>query len=143
MLLALSLAPKDIVIVVLAVIAVVAVVGLFYRIDTKIEDRRKTVAQLSKVLMDEGFERASKICDNYVVGDYDGFLAELRALVQDLLDKETRLDVLRKPFEKQLAGALKDPERREKVLKALAAATEVAKITGGVVSVASTAVGAV
>lgn len=116
-LLALSLAPKDVVIIVLGCLVVVAGVGLLYRVDTKIEKRRQTVAELSKILVQEGFDRGASIADKYVIGDYDGFVHELRALVQDLLNPESRLAVLQKHFMKQLANALADPERREKVFK--------------------------
>ena len=117
---ALILSPLQITCVVLAVIAVAAVVGLLFRVDDKIERRRKMAADAAKVLAEEGFELSAEACNQYAIGDYSGFVGTLRELVRQLLNPETRLALLRKPFRKQLVSALKDEEERTWVLKTIA-----------------------
>lgn len=118
-LLALSLTTEQVVIVILACIAGAAIVGLLKRVDNRIEARRLASADLAGVLVEEGYDRVADLARKYSVGDYDGFAHALKALVAELLNKETRMALLVKPFEKQLANALKDPERREKIRRAI------------------------
>ena len=98
----------------------VYVVGLLFRVDDKIERRRKMAADAAKVLAEEGFELSAEACNQYAIGDYSGFVGTLRELVRQLLNPETRLALLRKPFRKQLVSALKDEEERTWVLKTIA-----------------------
>lgn len=113
--------------IVLGVIAAIAVIAWFFRLDDKIERRRKMAGDLAGVLREEGYDQCSEVATCYSVGDYSGFLQGLRHLVQQLLNPSTRMALLAKPFEKQLANALKDPEKllalKKRVDAAMPAAT--------------------
>lgn len=116
-LVALVLGGKEIAIVVLAVVAAVALVRLFFRVDDRIEARRKQAADLAAVLKEEGYDQCADVAAAYSIGDYTGFAGDIRRLVVQLLNSETRLALLRRPFYKQLSRALLDAEDYPKVLK--------------------------
>ncbi|HUU23461.1 MAG TPA: hypothetical protein VM389_13095 [Phycisphaerae bacterium] len=117
MLFGLILSPIQIAVVVLAVIAVVAVIMLLSIGVERVRTRRKLATDAAKVLMEEGFEMCAEACSQYGVGDYPSFFGTLRELVRQLLNPETRVMLLRKPFRKQLVAALDRDEDREWVLK--------------------------
>ena len=119
---ALALSGLQITCVVLAVIAVVAVISLLFRIDDKVEKRRKMAGDLAGVLKEEGYDHCAEVATAYSVGDYSGFFQGLRHLVQELLNPNTRMALLAKPFLKQFENALKDPEKRADLRKKLDAA---------------------
>jgi hypothetical protein len=135
MLFALVLNPLQIACVVLAVLVIALGVPYLFRIDDKVEQRRKMAGDLAGVLREEGFDQCSNVATCYSVGDYSGFFQGLRHLVQQLLNPETRTVLLAKPFEKQLSNALKDPEKllalKKRVDAALAAKSPTTAPTTG------------
>ena len=114
---ALALNNYQVAMVFLSVVAVVALIGWLLRKDDQIERRRKMAADASKVLAEEGYEQVAEACNCYAVGDYSGFLGTIREIVRQLLNPETRLLLLRKPFRKQFVRAMEDAEERSWVLK--------------------------
>ena len=124
---ALVLSSMQIAVVVLAAIAVVAIFRLFFRVDDKIEARREAAIETGKVAAELGFEMCSQVCNKYAIGDYSGFIGTLKVLVQQLLNPETRMTLLCKPFYKLLAHMLKDNVEREKILAIVEEAVTAAK----------------
>jgi hypothetical protein len=109
----------QIAVIVLSIIVVVGLVKMFWRVDDKVEARRNRAADLAVVLVEEGYVESAKPLQAYSIGDISGAWNGLKALQDRLIDKETRLDVLRKPFRVQLGKAVLDPDRRLEVFNAL------------------------
>lgn len=107
--------------VLIAVVCVVAfAVGkLLFRADEKIEDRRRHAAQIAVELQSQGLEHIPQLLIDYSVGDYSGLMSRLKSWYEFM-----RIDGQRRHFfdeflRKQLDLALRDEERRPKVLAAV------------------------
>lgn len=118
---ALSLASKDVVLIVLAAVAVVALVGWLFRKDTAIEMRRREAIQLTAELRALGLERLAGFAECYAVGDYSGLYGEAKQLARELSDHDKALSLLRSSFFKQLPERLKRDADREEILRIVAA----------------------
>jgi hypothetical protein len=114
-----AVTPQDGVMVALAVACTFLVVKMLFRVDDKIEERRKAGMDLFEVLTNWGFVRTPEFVRNYVVGDYSGMLHELRSAVKAFANKENVVRELQGVFKKMLAYLAKDNELRPWLLTQL------------------------
>lgn len=105
--------------IVIACAAAFLVGKLLFRADERIEDRRRHAANIAVELQAQGLEHIPQLLIDYSVGDYSGLMSRLKAWYEFM-----RLDGQRRHFfdqflAKQLDLALRDDERRPKVLAAV------------------------
>lgn len=105
-----SMGPKDWAIVVLAIIAVVAIVKDLFRVDDRVEKRRRMAADAAKVMELWGLTDGAEVARCYSVGDYSGFAAGFAELVKRASQPESAAAMIRGAFRKMLVHVLKDPD---------------------------------
>jgi hypothetical protein len=103
----------------LAVLGVAAfVVGkLIFKVDERVEDRRRSAMRLAGRLRELGFTRLPPLLEDYAVGDYSGVTGKLRELTDIFGDEKERQAEFEKVFRLILEAKFKDPEKRGSLLK--------------------------
>jgi hypothetical protein len=103
----------------LAVLGVAAfVVGkLIFKVDERVEDRRRSAMRLAGRLRELGFTRLPPLLEDYAVGDYSGVTGKVRELTDIFGDEKERQAEFEKVFRLILEAKFKDPEKRGSLLK--------------------------
>jgi hypothetical protein len=105
---------------VLAGMAVVAFClgQLLFKGDNAIENRRRAATRLAGRLRELGFTRIPPILEDYSVGDYSGMIGKIRDVAEILGDDKERHAEFEKVFQLVLEAKMKDPEKRDALIKA-------------------------
>ncbi|MBI3866821.1 MAG: hypothetical protein HY290_33495 [Planctomycetia bacterium] len=106
--------------IVLAAIAAVMFFGgqLLFKGDTAVENRRRGATRLAGRLRELGFTRLPPILEDYSVGDYSGMISKIRDVAEMLGDDKERHAEFEKVFQLILEAKMKDPEKRDGLIKA-------------------------
>ena len=90
-----------------------------YKLDGRIEARRKHAIEISNQAAQFGFDHTAQILACYAVGDYDGIYDKAREIYSIFKDDDLRVAYVRKLFFGLLERYLKDPARASEILKAV------------------------
>jgi hypothetical protein len=95
------------------------VIGIvYYYLDTKVENLRRSMAVFSRWLSEDfGLELLAKFFECWSVGDKSGMIAVGCELVRIVIDPARRRLVLLESFDKMVQRAKEDPERRARLFK--------------------------
>ncbi len=104
------------VLVVLACVAAFFVGVWLFRKDEKIEDRRRNAAQLAAKLTSLGMKDLPEVLIAYSVGDYSGFVQQLKALHGKLQDPDEKRAALKRMTLGLAKTMLEDEEGRKYLL---------------------------
>lgn len=88
-----------------------------YKLDGRIEARRKHAIEISNQAAQFGFDHTAQILACYAVGDYDGIYDKAREIYSIFKDDDMRVAHVRKLFFGLLDHYLKDPNRAPELLK--------------------------
>lgn len=103
----------------LVVVGIAAfVVGkVIFKVDERVEDRRRSAMRLAGRLRELGFTRLPPLLEDYAVGDYSGVTGKIRELTDLFGDEKERQAEFEKVFRLILEAKFKDPEKRGSLLK--------------------------
>lgn len=90
---------------------------LLFQGDTSVEQRRRAATRLAGRLRELGFTRLPPILEDYAVGDYSGMISRIREVADLLGDERERQAEFERVFQLILEARLRDPERRDLLLK--------------------------
>lgn len=91
---------------------------LLFKGDTAIENRRRAATRLAGRLRELGFTRLPPILEDYAVGDYSGMIGKIRDVADLLGDEKERQAEFDRVFQLILEAKMKDPEKRDGLIKA-------------------------
>lgn len=89
---------------------------LLFKVDTKIENRRKRAIDLSNLLASKGFKDLPELLKDYAVGDYSGAFEKVEYLWAKYSDPATSNGAVSELLEKLLKQALDNPDTAAKVV---------------------------
>jgi len=90
---------------------------LLFKGDSAIENRRRVATRLAGRLRELGFTRLPPILEDYAVGDYSGMISKIREVADLLGDERERQSEFERVFQLVLEAKMRDPEKREALLK--------------------------
>jgi hypothetical protein len=108
---------EQIIMIVSVCVAAAALGVALFRVDTKIENRRRAAMKLAQILRDWGLKRVPAFLEDYAVGDYSGMLSKIRDTVELMSDPKAVMLELEPVFETVLEQKLKDPAQRGPTLQ--------------------------
>ena len=109
------LSTTNIAIIILAAIAIAAVIGFIFRKDDAIEERRRNMLHLCKLLRDLGLDDFATAAESYAVGDYSDVYRSLKSLLQTLQDPVKANAMLARNFYSQLSHRLTEKLEAQKI----------------------------
>lgn len=106
--------------IVLVALAVVAFClgQLLFKGDHSVDTRRRSATRLAGRLRELGFTRIPPILEDYSVGDYVGMVGKVRDVAELLGDEKERQAEFEKVFQLVLEAKMKDPDKRDSLIKA-------------------------
>lgn len=90
---------------------------LLFQGDTAVENRRRVATRLAGRLRELGFTRMPPILEDYAIGDYSGMISKIREVADLLGDERERQAEFDRVFQLVLEAKMRDPEKREALLK--------------------------
>lgn len=87
-----------------------------YKLDSRIENRRKHAIEISNQAAQYGFDHTAQILACYATGDYDGMYDKAKEIYAIFKDDDLRVAHVRKLFFGLLERYLKDPARAAEVM---------------------------
>lgn len=90
---------------------------LLFKGDSAIENRRRVATRLAGRLRELGFTRLPPILEDYAVGDYSGMISKIREVADLLGDERERQSEFERVFQLVLEAKMRDPEKREALIK--------------------------
>lgn len=91
---------------------------LLFKGDHSIENRRRAATRLAGRLRELGFTRIPPILEDYSVGDYTAMIGKVRDVAELLGDEKERQAEFEKVFQLVLEAKMKDPDKRDGLIKA-------------------------
>lgn len=91
---------------------------LLFKGDHSIDTRRRAATRLAGRLRELGFTRIPPILEDYSVGDYVGMVGKVRDVAELLGDEKERQAEFEKVFQLVLEAKMKDPDKRDSLVKA-------------------------
>lgn len=110
---------SPVLVIAIACVAAFAIGKLLFRADEKIEDRRRHAAQIAVELKSQGLSHIPELLIDYSVGDYSGIMARLKSWYEFMRVDGQRRHFFDEFLKVQLDLALRDDERRPKLLAAV------------------------
>lgn len=114
---AINLSPLFLYAAAATLIGAVGIGCALYKLDSRIEARRKHAIEISNQAAQFGFDHTAAILACYAVGDYDGIYDKAREIYSIFKDDDLRVAHVRKLFLGLLERYLKDPARASEILK--------------------------
>ena len=90
---------------------------ILFRLDSKIEDRRRNASKLAGKLDGLGLVRLPAVLIDYSVGDYSGMSSKIRELIEAIGEPAQRHAEFGKVVRAILSEQMKDPELRPGLIK--------------------------
>lgn len=100
-------------------LALYAIIQTIFKVDTKIENRRRLAIDIKDRLNENGFTLLNELFESYAVGDKSGMLKTLIELKKAVSDPVVFAAHMNRLFKIQLEKRVKDESTRIEIAKAL------------------------
>lgn len=113
--------------VVLAGVLAFGILQFLFKVDDKVESRRKKSIDLAQEYSKLGFKRLPKLFNTYAIGDYSGLYGLIEDLLNDIRQPDQIILELEGPAMAFIDHALKNQYKRAEVIRILQSKLEAAQ----------------